>query len=200
MESIIFRIINMQGLHQLEDEIEQIADVQEREARTRFVEQIIEKITDHDVHIREYAYRQTVQVLMNRGIVFAPVAREPVVAEWDRQFDSLVTAEAKQTTKHYTNQFRWHLFSFALLPALKEDKARKAFNEAQKQELYMFFDYADAVYKIKNAHLLTAKNVEDLWENSSLDMSDMYFFDPLNNWTYIKPHEEYCGPYFFRTR
>jgi hypothetical protein len=26
----------------------------------------------------------------------------------------------------------------------------------------------------------------------------MYFFDPANRWTYVKPHEEYCGPYFFK--
>ena len=67
-----------------------------------------------------------------------------------------------------------------------------------KSELYLFFDYAKEVYLVRNAHLLTAADVEALRENSSLNHSDMYFFDSANGWTYSKPHEEYCGPYFFR--
>lgn len=72
------------------------------------------------------------------------------------------------------------------------------FNSIEKSELYLFFDYADEAYRIKNAHLLTAKNFENLREFSPLDYSDMYFFDPLNRWTYVKPHEDYCGPYYFK--
>ena len=34
MESIMFRIMNLKGLHQLEEEIEQMNDVAEKEART----------------------------------------------------------------------------------------------------------------------------------------------------------------------
>ena len=57
---------------------------------------------------------------------------------------------------------------------------------------------AEEAYRVRNAYLLTAGDVEALRENSSLNRSDMYFFDPLNHWTYIKPHEDYCGPYFFK--
>ena len=46
--------------------------------------------------------------------------------------------------------------------------------------------------------MITAADVEALRENSPLNLSDMYFFDPANRWTYVKPHEEYCGPYFFK--
>ena len=194
----MFRIMNLKGLHQLEDEIEQMSDVEERNARTKLIEQIMEKVTDYDVHIREYAYQQSVQALIDRGIIFETVSRDSIVEKWDHQFDALVSAEAKAAAKHYTNQFRWHLFSFELLPAVQEDGARSAFDKMQKQELYMFFDYAEEAYCIKNAHLLTSADVEALRENSSLDRSDMYFFDPNNRWTYIKPHEEYCGPYFFQ--
>ena len=198
MESIMFRIMNLKGLHQLEDEIEQMSDVEERNTRAKLIEQIMEKVTDYDVHIREYAYRQSIQTLIDRGIAFETVNRDSIVEKWDHQFDALVSAEAKQTAKHYTNQFRWHLFSFELLPAVQEDAARSTFDEMQKQELYMFFDYAEEAYCIKNAHLLTSADVEALRENSSLDRSDMYLFDPNNRWTYVKPHEEYCGPYFFQ--
>lgn len=198
MESIIFRIMNLKELHQLEEEIEKISDTQEREARTKLIEQIVEKITDYDVHVRKYAYQQVVQALIDRGIILEPVIREPIITEWDNHFDCLVSDEAKQAAKYYSNQFRWHLFSFELLPAIQGDQARAAFNESKKGELYLFFDYADETYRVKNAHLLTADDIEALRENSSLNLSDMYFYDPLNKWTYIKPHEEYCGPYFFK--
>ena len=198
MESIMFRIMNLKGLHQLDEEIEQISDAEEKEARTKLIEQIMEKITDYDVHVREYAYQQAVQVLIDRGIILEPVDREPIVTEWDNQFDRLVSVEAKQAATHYSNQFRWHLFSFELLPVIQGDQARTTFNGMEKKELYLFFDYTDETYRVRNAHLLTASDVEALRENSSLNLSDMYFFDPLNKWTYIKPHEDYCGPYFFK--
>ncbi len=190
--------MNLKELHQLEEEIEKISDAQERETRTQLIEQIVEKITDYDVHVREYAYQQSVHALIERGIILESATREPIITKWDYQFDRLVSAEAKKAAKHYTNQFRWHLFSFELLPAVQGDQARTAFNEIEKGELYLFFDYADETYHIKNAHLLTADDVEALMENSSLNHSDMYFYDPWNKWTYIKPHEKYCGPYFFK--
>lgn len=200
MESILFRIMNLNELHQLEEEIEQLTDENERNVRTQLVEQILEKVTDYDVHVREYAYKQSIQALLNRGIVIEPVDRDAVVSEWDNQFDSLVSVGSKQSTPHYSNQFRWHLFSFELLPAIKEDDARTLFDEKTKQELYLFFDYSDQAFRIQNAHLLTAADIDALRENSPLSLSDMYFFDPAAQWTYIKPHEEYCGPYFYQVK
>ena len=63
MESIIFRIMNLNELHKLEEDIEKMSDPQEREARTRLIEQIVERITDYDVHVREYAYHQAIQAI-----------------------------------------------------------------------------------------------------------------------------------------
>ena len=196
MESIIFRIMNLKEFHELILEIEGMNDEAEKEARLKLLDEIQERITDYDVHVREYAYQQTVQSLIERGIGLEPVDRGAVVSAWDERIDKLVTAEAKRAAKHYTDQFRWHIFSFELLSALRQDEARKAFNEMPKQELYLFFDYAEECYRVRNAHLLTAEDIEAVRENSPLDRSDMYFFDPVNKWTYVKPHEEYCGPYF----
>ena len=28
-------------------------------------------------------------------------------------------------------------------------------------------------------------------------VADMYFFDPISKWTYVRPHEAYCGPYYY---
>jgi len=198
MESIIFRIMNLKEVFELREEIDRSADAEEREARHRFLDEIEEKIADYDVHIREYAYKQSLKSLTDRGIVFQPVEREGVVALWDKQFDSLVSAEAKASARNYSDQFRWHLFSFELLPAIKEDESRKVFDEMKKDELYLFFDYCDEAYLVKNAHLLTAGDIEALRENSSLDRSDMYFFASAGRWTYVKTHEDYLGPYFVK--
>ena len=89
MESIMFRIMNLKELHQLEEEIEQMSDVKEREARLKLLDQIMEKITDYDVHIREYAYQQSMQALIDRGVILEPIERAAFVAEWDNQFDRL---------------------------------------------------------------------------------------------------------------
>ena len=31
-----------------------------------------------------------------------------------------------------------------------------------------------------------------------IDYADMYLFDPAGKWTYIRPYEDDCGPYFFK--
>lgn len=191
MKHSALRIIRWQELHQLEEEIEQICDARERDAQTRLLEQILEKINAYDAHVMKYRRRQTLQSLLDRGMVFEPVDRKPIVAEWDRQTGH------RRTAQQYSGQFRWHLFSFELLPALRGAEARAAFERQKRQELYIFFDCDDAAYRAKNAHLLTTDDIEALWENSSLPLMDLYFFDPANQWTYIQPHEESCGPYFF---
>ena len=119
MESIMFRIMNLKELHLLENEIEQFSDPMERSARTELIERIMEAVTDYDVHVRGYAYRKTVETIVDRGILLEPADRDAVVTEWDAQFDSLVTQEQKNAARHYTDQFRWLLFSFELLPACR---------------------------------------------------------------------------------
>ena len=85
MESIMFRIMNVKALHQLEDEIEQMEDAQEREIRTQLIEQIMEKITDYDVHVREYAYKQSIKNLLDRGIVIEPAETYPRKREYRQE-------------------------------------------------------------------------------------------------------------------
>lgn len=198
MESIQFRIMNLKGLWNLEKEIEQLEDVKEREIRQQFLEQIQEIITDYDSHVWRYAYKQVIRSLLDRGVILEAVEKTPIIAEWDEQFDSLVSAEKKKETPDYSDQFKWHLFSFELLPALKEDAAREAFDSAEKTELYLFFDYSENAYRIKNANLLKAEDMERLSEFTIMDYADMYFFDPVKKWTYVRTHEHYLGPYYFK--
>ena len=198
MESIMFRIMNLKELHLLDQEIQQMQDPTEREVRSELIDRIMEAVTDYDVHVRNYAYQKMIEQIVERGVLLEPVDRQSVVREWDERFDLLVTQTQKNTALHYTDQFRWHLFSFELLPAISGDEARGMFDREEKRDLYLFFDYSDNAYLVKNANLLTAEDVDTLRNYGPLELSDLYFFDPVNHWTYVKPHEEYCGPYYFK--
>lgn len=138
--------------------------------------------------------------LIDKGVLFLHVPKKPIAEQWDKEFDALVSEEAKENKKNYSGRFKCHLFSFDLLPALTGDKAKAAFDEEEKHELYLFFEYAEQTYIIGNANLLTAKDIDELFEKSDLESSDFYFFDPLNSWTYVIPHEEELGPYFYKAK
>ena len=139
--------------------------------------------------------------LIDKGVLFLHVPKKPIVEQWDKEFDTLVSEEAKENKKNYSDQFKWHLFSFDLLPALTGNEAKAAFDKEEKHEIYLFFEYAEQTYIIGNANLLTSKDIDELFEKSDLESSDFYFFDPLNSWTYVIPHEEEeLGPYFYKAK
>ncbi len=191
-------ILDLNEWVRLDDEAAQMEDREEGKARAKLLQNIMDASGAYDVHIREYAWKQTARKIMDRGVVIESVEREPVVQKWDEQFGSLVSDETKHKTIQYSDQFRWHLFSFELLSALREDRARAAFDSAEKSQLYLFFDYAPGAYLIQNAELLTAADIDAVRENSPLDYADMYFFDPQSRWIYMVTHEGCIGPYFFK--
>ncbi len=104
--------------------------------------------------------------LIDKGIVFLHVPKKPIAEQWDKEFDALVSEEAKENKKNYSDQFKWHLFSFDLLPALTGNEAKAAFDKEEKHELYLFFEYAEQTYIIGNANLLTAKDIDELFEKA----------------------------------
>ena len=50
--------------------------------------------------------------LIDKGVLFLHVPKKPIVEQWDKEFDTLVSEEAKENKKNYSDQFKWHLFSF----------------------------------------------------------------------------------------
>ena len=79
MESIIPRLINYAALCQLDEEIAQIDDAQEREAREALLAQIMEKMMNYDAHVKAYLYKTDVQRLMARGLVAEPAEKARLV-------------------------------------------------------------------------------------------------------------------------
>lgn len=91
--------------------------------------------------------------------------------------------------------FLWHIFSWELVPCLKEDEARKAFDALEYDRAIMFhFGYSHSGrFDIKD-HSFTGKvSAADLDE-----YPDVYIVAPDLLWTYVHTHESSCGPYFCR--
>lgn len=200
MESIVLKIININALADLEKENELIPDEKEKAVRNLLIEEFMDKLADYDSHILEYEYNNCWNLLIDRGIEFDPCEKNFLSMQWDTLFSSLVTEQVKKDTMYYSDQYKWHIFSFDLLKAQSGLDARKAFDLQNKASLYMFFQYGEKAFHIKNANLLYTEDLDMLSEYSTLDNADMYIFDPLSKWTYVKTHEESCGPYFYHIK
>lgn len=194
MESIARKILDFNAMSMLDEEIEALQDASEKEIRRNLLDAIWNSISKYDEHILDLEYRQYLQTLSERGLEFIPVEMSTVAAQWDELFATRVSEQAKKQSKRYNDQYKWHIFSFYLLESLSSEEARVAFDQQEKDTVYLFFQYAPEAYLIKNASLLKA---EDLDFDNAMDRSDLYIFDPVENWTYVQTHEESCGPYFF---
>lgn len=90
------------------------------------------------------------------------------------------------------DQYLWHAFSYKKTPCLKEDEAIKAFHDASKQGCYVFYQDHDLALFVADAGRLTANLLES--------EQDIYIVDQNFEWTFVKTHESYCGPYFCSIR
>jgi len=198
MERYEARILNLIEYYTLEEEFSRFEDETEREIRLALLEKVMEAAMDLDVHITEFMYTKKRDELEERGIAFTSTEREAVVKAWDEMFDALVSKEEKDSKKFYSDQFRWHLFSFELLDAVKGDEAKALFDRAEKDELYLFYDYDDRCFCVTGASKLTTADIDELCEYGKFDSADKYFFDPKGKWCYVVTHEITCGPYFYR--
>lgn len=125
MKSIYFRIINQKELFALYDEIEQIPDPVERKTRESLLDRIHSVIGDYDVHVREYAFAQHGKSILARGVRAIPASASQLKRQRTRLFASGISPEQKKAI--YFHQYRWHLFSYQVLPALQGDDADDAF-------------------------------------------------------------------------
>lgn len=90
--------------------------------------------------------------------------------------------------------YLWHIFSWELVPCLKGNAAREALAALPAGKAYLFYEgkWQDLPY-VKLAELpLAGDFFDDLW--------DVYLVDKDFTWTYVKTHEDACGPYFCRIK
>lgn len=85
--------------------------------------------------------------------------------------------------------YLWHVFSYQKRSCLVGNEAEKAFNDMNKNKLYVFYQFSDDILILENAENLKASDLTD--------ESDIYVVDKDFNWTYVVTHEkDWCGPYF----
>lgn len=117
--------------------------------------------------------------------------KEEFYTKWIETFGCNIS---KSDIKNYvksTGNFIWHIFSWELLNENQYLTGKDA------KEAYDRVDKSGAVYiewfKDKN----TKDLVNDLNTAKALDeFVEVYVVGKNFSWTYIKTHEEVCGPYF----
>jgi len=177
-----------------ETEIEALADREEAAVREKLLEEINEKVLDYNAHINAYNYAQHCKAVEARGLIFKPISKRTVTRKWDAFFASKISPEEKR--KIYYSSFKWHMFSYEKIEALKGDDAKRAFDRCEKESAYLFIQCTDEAWRIENAQLLTSA---DLGVDYSFERADVYIFDVKGKWAYARTHESDCGPYFLCT-
>ena len=93
----------------------------------------------------------------------------------------------------FNGGFIWHIFSFNKISQgqyLSGDDARAVFDGIDKSgaKYYLLWDDEAVVKKLKKG--MDAKYIDEFEE--------FYVVASNWSWTYIKTHEDDCGPYFYR--
>ena len=174
-----------------EQEIEALTDPSEAAERERLLEEINKKVLDYNAHINAYNYAHHCKSIEARGLIFKPISKRTATRKWDAFFASNLSPDEKR--KIYYSSFKWHMFSYEKIVALKGDDARCAFDRCEKEAAYLFIQCTDEAWRIENAQLFTSA---DLDVDFSFERADVYIFDVKGKWAYVRTHESDCGPYF----
>ena len=114
--------------------------------------------------------------------------------KWLEAFAVNVDKESLEKYVYDYGNYLWHIFSWELVPCLKGDDARKAFDSLKYDKAIMFCSgYADngaIIADLKETGKITSKQAEKI--------DDVYITAEDFSWTYVHTHEEMCGPYFFK--
>ena len=175
-----------------EAEIETLADKEEAAVREKLLEEINEMVLAYNAHIRAYHYAQHGRAIEARGLIFKPISGRTAARKWDSFFAFHLSPEEKRNI-HYSS-FKWHMFSYGKAEALTGDAANRAFDQLEKKAAYLFIQCTAEAWRIENAQLLTAA---DLNVDYDFNRADVYIFDAHGKWAYVRTHESSCGPYFF---
>lgn len=170
------------------EEIELISDEAEKAARFQLIDIVIDKINEYNEHISDYEYDRKRQEIIDRGVVFISQAKPSTVkANWSKLFAATVSADEKRAIGY--ESYKWHIFSFQKVTALSNTKARNAFNKCRKEKVFVFYQHKGEAFYIENAKQLKSTDFDS--------DDDIYIFDMINKWTYVRTHESQCGPYFY---
>ncbi len=84
----------------------------------------------------------------------------------------------------------WHLFSWKLVPCLEGDEARTEFNKLEYLKAIKFYDGHSK--HIEDISTVSKVSVDELDHDPG---NDVYIVAQDFSWTYVRTHEDCCGPY-----
>lgn len=176
-----------------EEKVEQLKDEKEKKVRLELLYKTMDEVSysiyKYNRHLSQYDYRQKWKEIYSRGVVcILQDNAASIKANWSKIFTQQVTKAEKKEIRY--DQFRWHVFSFEKIKALEKEKAREAFDQCKKSNVYVFYQLKDQAFLLKHAKHLKSEDFDS--------DSDVYVFDPEQKWTYVRTHEEQCGPYFYQ--
>lgn len=114
-------------------------------------------------------------------------------SKWLEVFAADIPNKAIEKYVKATGNYIWHIFSWELLDKsryLTGEAAKKAYDKTDKSDA-IFIDW----FEDEETHDIT-------WELKTANTLDsfveVYVVDKDFKWTYIKTHENMCGPYFMK--
>jgi len=121
------------------------------------------------------------------------MTKQKFTNQWLRHFASDVPK--KELEKYVTSEgnFLWHVFSWKLIPDgkyLSGDEAKRAYDEVDKNGA-IYVDWFKGGFNCMTPEFDSAESLEE--------MIEVYVTAADFSWTYIKTHEDMCGPYFMKT-
>lgn len=113
--------------------------------------------------------------------------------QWISHFANNISNSFLQKKVLGQGQFIWHIFSFKKVDEknfLQGDVARNAFDEVNRRgaEYFNQDENRPSIHKLSKE--MDSKYIDDF--------SEFYVVAEDWSWTYIKTHEEDCGPYFYK--
>lgn len=121
------------------------------------------------------------------------MTKDEFYSNWLAHFADGISNEDLQQYVVATGNLIWHIFSWELLDDnkfLKGPEAKAAYDQIDKGgALYTKWFYDEEVRKLPQ-QLHTAKALDE--------MVEVYVVAADFSWTYIKTHEDMCGPYFMK--
>ncbi len=160
--------------------------------RDEYLEEMLKRADAYERYIEIYDVKEA---LKNKGIELEQIYNiDEIRAKWDNAFTNNITLEQKSEV--YFEDFKWHVFSYELLPANKKDDADNMFLEMEKGAAYLFGQFTDECFVISNASYIGMNELELIHEL----LSDFYLFDTNGNWTYIRTHEPNLGPFLHQIK
>lgn len=131
-----------------------------------------------------------IELLEKKNIEFTELANwgQYLRSVWEENYAFQLTSDEKKNI--YLEQYLWHVFSYKKVPCLKNEQAIKEFNRVIKEQCtcHIFFQRSNFALTVQSCRDITAEDI-------MLD-DDIYIVDTEFNWTFVKTHEEQCGPYF----